>query len=116
MVAQAGPAGPINYAEIYTAIRRTVGSVFSQCSAYRVYMPSFGTSWGFVVGGGEDAPLVEALAPEEIDARLAVRLPASLRYYDGIAHGGMFALPRYLRQAFAGEERLITMESPLYAT
>ena len=116
MVAQPGPAGPINFAEVFTAIHRTAGSVFPQCSAYRVYMPSFGTSWGFVVGGGEEAPPVEALTPQEIDARLAARLPAPLRYYDGIAHVGMFALPRYLRQGFAEEERLITMESPIYAT
>ena len=116
MVAQAGPAGPINYTEVYTAIRRTVASVFPQCDAYRLYMPSFGTSWGFVIGGQEDAPRVATLTPEEIDSRLAARLPSPLRYYDGITHPGLFALPRYLRQGFAEEQRLITVESPVYAT
>jgi spermidine synthase len=116
MVAQAGPAGPINYTEIFTAIAKTAGSVFPRCSAYRVHMPSFGTSWGFVACGGEETPSMEALSPEEIDARMADRLSAPLRYYDGIAHNGMFALPKYLRQGFIDEQRLITMESPIYAT
>ncbi len=115
MVVQAGPAGPINYTEMYTAIQRTVGSVFPQCAAYRAYMPSFGTEWGFVIGGQEDASPVAAMTSEEIDSRLAARLPSPLRYYDGITHAGLFALPRYLRQGFAEEQRLITMASPVFA-
>lgn len=116
MVTQAGPAGPINHTELFTAIRRTMASVFPQCFPYRVYVPSFGTTWGFIIGGQEQTPDVADLPPEEIERRLAARLSSPLRYYDGITHRGLFALPKYLREAFADEERLITVDAPLYAT
>ena len=38
----------------------------------------------------------------------------SLRSYDGIAHQGMFAVPKFLREAVAAETRVITREEPLF--
>ena len=116
MVVQAGAAGPTNHTEVFTAIHRTMGTVFAQTFPYRVYIPSFGTEWGFIVGAGPEAPPVAGMPAEEIDRRLDERLAAGLRFYDGIAHQGLFALPKYLRGAFETEERLITKDSPLYAT
>ncbi len=115
MVAQAGPAGPLNHTEVYTAIRRTIASVFPQCVPYRVQVPSFGTLWGFVIGGVEDATPVVGVSPEEVDDRLSHRLSSPLRFYDGTTHAGLFSLPKYLRRAFDEEERLITVDSPIYA-
>ena len=115
MVAQAGPAGPLNHTEVFTAVHRTVATAFAVTSAYRVYMPSFGTSWGFVVGGPADAPDVAAMHPDEADRRIAQRLLSPLRFYDGITHVGLFALPKYLRAAMAAEQRLITTDSPIFA-
>ena len=114
MVAQAGPAGPTNVSETFTAIRHTASSIFERVSAYSIYMPSFGTSWGFVVGG-DGVPDVASMRPAEVDARIAMRLAGELRYYDGEAHLGMFHLPKYARQAFEQETRLITRAQPLYA-
>ena len=115
MVTQSGPAGPLNHTEVFTAILHTVSSVFAQASAYRVYIPSFGTTWGFVVGGLADAPVLASMPPEETDRRVQNRLASPLRFYDGVTHGGIFALPKYLRQAFDAEQRRITKETPLYA-
>ena len=115
MVAQSGPAGPTNCTEVFTAIHRTAASVFPQAFPYRVYMPSFGTMWGFVIGGLADAPAVTTMATEEIDRRATERLTTPLRFYDGMTHTSIFALPKYLRQALAAEQRLITKDSPLFA-
>jgi spermidine synthase len=115
MVAQAGPAGPTNCTEVFTALYATVASVFPQAFPYRAYVPSFGTLWGFVIGGMEDATSVATMTAKEIDSRVTGRLASALRFYDGVTHAGLFNLPKYLRQALSSERRLITKDSPLYA-
>lgn len=114
-VVQAGPAGPTNCTEVFTAIHATMASVFPQAFPYQAYIPSFGTLWGFVIGGLEDAPSVATMPAEEIDGRITRRLTSPLRFYDGVAHAGLFNLPKYLRQALGSERRLITKDAPLYA-
>ena len=113
MVVQAGPAGPLNYHEVFTAVHHTISSVFPAVAPYRAYIPSFGSSWGFILAG--ETWDSSALTPEEIDARLGARMTRPLRFYDGPAHSGLFSLPKYLREALVQEERLITRDNPLYA-
>ena len=113
MVVQAGPCGPLNYQEVFTAIHHTIGTVFPAVAAYRADIPSFGSAWGFILAGEQFDPA--ALTPGEIDARLATRLNRPLRFYDGQTHAGLFSLPKYLREALAQEERLITRDNPLYS-
>ena len=95
-----------------TAITSTV---FDRTHASRVFVPSFATTWGFVAGGLADSPDVTGMAADEIDRRIAARLTSELAYYDGTAHRGLFALPKYVRQALAGETRVITDAEPLFA-
>ncbi|MBI2872422.1 MAG: polyamine aminopropyltransferase [Chloroflexi bacterium] len=113
VVTQAGPCGPINYEDVFTTIHRTMSAVFPSVFPYRVYMPSFGTSWGFVIGSLDHNPL--GLTAPEIDQRLEKRGVRTLRHYDGLTHHGLFALPKYIRQGIAREERLITRDHPVFA-
>ena len=115
VVVQAGPAGPTGVTEVFTPVVKTMASVFATTHACRVFVPSFGTMWGFAVGGLDDSPDVGGLAAEEIDRRLAARLSSELAFYDGVTHQGMFALPKYIRTAMAKETRVITDHDPLYA-
>ncbi len=115
VVVQAGPAGPTNVTEVFTAIARTMGTVFERTHVSRVFVPSFATMWGFVAGGLDGSPEVAGAAAGEIDRRIAARLTSALAYYDGVAHRGMFALPKYVRESLAAETRLITDADPLYA-
>jgi spermidine synthase len=55
-----------------------------------------------------------SLATDEVDARIADRAGADLRYYDGQTHTGMFALPNYLRGAKVVRDRVIPRDKPLY--
>ena len=50
----------------------------------------------------------------QVDSCLAARGVSGLRFYDGEAHPGLFALPRFLRQALQEEDRVITEDSPLF--
>ena len=116
IVTQSGPCGPINVHEVFTAIHKTMSEELSNVSPYRVYVPSFGTMWGFIAAGLPDAPHVGEMPASEIDSRIASRLTSTLSYYDGVAHQGLFGLPKYIRSTIDRETRLITDDNPLYAT
>ena len=115
MVAQSGPTGPTNVGEVFTAIARTMEQAFDHASLSQVNVPSFGMMWGFIACGGADAPNVAAMSDADVDARLRERGVSNLRFYDGEAHRGMFAMPKYVRAAVAAETRVITRDNPLYA-
>ena len=114
LVAQAGPTGPAFYQQCFSAVARTVGSAFPAMSACEAFVPSFGATWGFVVGSLGSDPA--ALGAAEVDARLSARGVGGLRHYDGETHTGMFSLPKYLRAAMRAERRIITKDHPLFIT
>ena len=113
LVVQAGPCGPLNFQETFTAIHCTLASVFPALLPYRIYVPSFGSEWGFILASLGPAPT--NLTADEVDVRLEARLTRPLRYYDGVTHQGLFHLPKYIREGLAQETRLITKGNPLYA-
>lgn len=113
IVAQAGPCGPLNYKETFTAIHHTMSTVFPSVTPYRCYVPSFGSPWGFVIASS--GPVPTDLSPKDADERLAARLLRPLRHYDGITHQGLFLLPKYIRGGLREEKRVVTRNEPLYA-
>ena len=111
MVAQSGPTGPAFYEQCFSAVANTVREIFPAAYAYETFVPSFGSTWGFVIGSLGPDPAISA---EEVDRRIAERVTQPLRHYDGITHRGMFSLPKYLREAMAREQRVITKAEPLF--
>lgn len=109
-VVQAGACGVNNY-QSFTAIHYTLSSVFPGAWPYWATIPSFGGAWGFSSGG---LALPTPLSTEEVDRRLRERVAGESRFYDGQTHASMFSLPKYLREALAREDRLITQEAPLF--
>ena len=119
LVTQAGPAGLLNYTECFTAIARTLASVFPQVSSYTAYVPAFTTLWGFVVALAEERPNPHSPPPEELDSEvidslISQRLSCELRYYDGITHRNMFSLPKYLRLGIQTENRIVSDNDPVF--
>lgn len=112
MVAQSGPTGPAFAGDCFSAIANTVATVFPKTFFCEAFVPSFGSSWGFVIGSlGPEPPYLPA---EEVDRRLSRRVRRPLRFYDGVTHRGMFSTPRYLRDLVARERRVITKDNPLF--
>lgn len=97
--------------EAFSAINNTLESVFPNVYPYHIMVPSFASDWGFNLASTGPNPL--ALDPSEIDRRLAERGLARLRFYDGVTHGGLFALPKHVRTALSDEQRIITEDDPL---
>jgi len=107
-------AGSASLSELLnlTAVNHTLRSVFPMVSTYKVDMPCFGGPWGFCTASSTLNPA--RLSADEIDSRISTRRLTSLKFYDGITHQGMFALPKYLRAALSNQQRLITDSEPLY--
>ena len=112
MVAQSGPTGPSFYEQCFSAIANTVGDVFPTMTLSETFVPSFGSTWGFVIGSLGPDP--KAMSAEEVDARIAERVSGELRYFDGVTLRGMVSVPKYLRESVANERRIITRDDPLF--
>ena len=112
MVAQSGPTGPAFYEQCFSAVAHTVSGVFPAVYLTEAFVPSFGATWGFVIGSlGPDPPSLDA---DEVDRRIAERVEGDLRFFDGLTLRGMTSVPKYLRDAVAGERRTITRDHPLF--
>jgi spermidine synthase len=112
MVAQSGPTGPAFYEQCFSAVANTVGSVFSRVYLSEAFVPSFGTTWGFVIGSTGPDPT--SLSVEETDSRISDRIEGELRFLDGITLRGMTSVPKYLRKAVDAEEKIITRDNPIF--
>ncbi len=112
MVAQSGPTGPSFYEQCFSAVANTVSSVFPVVALSETFVPSFGSTWGFVIGSLGPDPA--ELTVEEVDRRLPERVVGELRYFDGTTLKGMVSVPKYLRTSVAGEQRIITRDNPLF--
>ena len=112
MVVQAGPTGPAFYQQCFSAVTSTIATVFPVVAICEAFVPSFGSTWGFVVGSLSENPA--NLTPDNVDVLINERISTPLRYYDGITHRGMFSVPKYLREAVNKEDRIITKSDPLF--
>ncbi len=112
MVAQSGPTGPSFYEQCFSAVANTVSSVFPVVALSETFVPSFGSTWGFVIGSLGPDP--SRLIVEDVDRRLSERVVGELRYFDGTTLKGMLSVPKYLRASVAAEQRIITRDNPLF--
>ncbi|WP_460173699.1 polyamine aminopropyltransferase [Vulcanisaeta sp. JCM 14467] len=85
----------------FATIYRTIASVFPITRAYQVYMHSFDSTWGFVIGSKRYDPT--ALTPDEVNSRIRERIGGGLRFYEGDMHRAMFILPKHIRAVLSDE-------------
>jgi len=76
-------------------IKKNLSAAFNHCHSYQTYIPSFDSTWGFLLAVKNHLdPLLPA---EQIDRLIRERIKGTLRFYDGQTHLSMFYLPRHLR-------------------
>jgi spermidine synthase len=96
LVVQAMELSGVEHAD-HVTVHRTLRPLFHHVSSYATFIPSFWSSWGFIVAG--DTINVGGFLAAAVDERLEQRgLAAALAYYDGHAHVHMFELPRDVRR------------------
>ncbi len=110
-------AGMVKVNEIFFhgAVNRTLREVFPVVASYQAFISCFGTPWGFILASKGIDPRTQTAA--EIDTLIAERMdPKSLGYWDGQTHLHSFSLPKFIREAIARNDRVITDSNPLIVT
>ncbi len=109
-VMQAGSGGLLQI-ELFSTLQKTLGKIFSIIKPYCVYVPSFDVPWAYIIASNKHD--TEKISGKQIDLRINKRLKNPLRYYDGRTHEGLFKLPKYIRDIFRKEKKIITDYRPI---
>ncbi|KAL7544656.1 hypothetical protein ACHAWF_013465 [Thalassiosira exigua] len=124
-------------------IRNTLATAFDHAVPYATSLPSFGEDWGFVMafnGPKDAAERLRNADPKLIDAMIEERIGTVpgvpehrfravgvtratrgderggevLKHYDGVVHRGLFTLSKALRGSMRSDERIMTMDDPIF--
>ncbi|MBD5801486.1 Spermidine synthase [Azoarcus sp. Aa7] len=90
---------PWRQAEQVRTLVRRMREVFTHVRPYFMFIPLYGGLWGLACASDRVDP--QARSASVIDAELARRGIAGLRYYNGEVHAGQFAQPNFLREVLA---------------
>ncbi len=96
--------------KMFAVIYRTVKEVFKNAGGYHSFVQAFDATWGFV--WGSDALDPSKMSKEEVDEKIEKRVKGELKYYDGLTHLSMFALPKHVRKAMESETVVSTDDNP----
>jgi len=110
MTMQAGMT-KVNELHFFSAVYRTLETVFPVVAPYQTFVSCFGTPWGFILGGKGADP--RSLPAEAVDRLIAERVTGELLYWDGQTHQHAFTLPKFIRRALENQDRVITDALPL---
>lgn len=109
-VMQSGSAGLLQI-KLFSTLQKTLGKVFPIIKPYLAYVPSFDVPWAYIIASHKNDP--EKISGKKVDARIRERLKNPIRYYDGRTHEGLFKLPKYMRDIFRKEKKIITDSKPV---
>lgn len=112
MAIQAGPCGPLDHRDVFTAIYNTIQRIFPITQGYNGFIPSYNSVWGFIIGSKTINPT--EISEEEIDNKIQSGLNTILKYYDGKLHKKLFDLSKEIRLSIKNENRIITLNNPIY--
>ena len=111
LVTQSGPAGLLNYTECFTTIFKTLSTLFAHTTPVQVHIPAFQTLWGFTIAS--DNPFHD-VSEREVDDQISSRLSSPLKYYDGVSHTNLLALPKFQRDGLESEVRVNKDSDPVF--
>jgi spermidine synthase len=113
-VLQASMLRNVTY-RMHRAIRNTLSKVFPVVRSYYTYVPSFDTTWSFILASKQFDP--KSLTEAKINKLITERINGELRFYDGEAHQRMFSLPKDIKQILQQDtEEIISDTNPLLLT
>ncbi len=100
---------------MHRAIRNTLSVVFPIVRSYYTYVPSFDTTWSFVIASKRYDP--KEVSAEKINRLIKERIEGELKFYDGDAHTRMFSLPKDIKKILSeNTTEIISDNKPLVLT
>lgn len=123
-VTQSGPGAVYNAKEeCFTVIHSTLRSAFDVVIPYAVDVPSFGCNWGFNLAFAAEGDAAEAKKAalnrdvDEFNQEIEKRIKGGMkgmRFLDGTAFRGLTGLPKEIRQHCEEEDRVMTIDNPVF--
>lgn len=110
LVTQCGPSGPFFCKEVFSPVYNTLKQTFPHVRAYSSYVPSFQDTYGFCMASVDTD--LSVLNEERVRVEGESRVKDKNEFYDAETHTHMFALPKSIRDIFAEETRVGTLENP----
>lgn len=110
-VMQAG-SGNLLQIELHQVLFATLKQIFKNVRPCYAYVPSFDVPWAFLIASNSCDPM--QAQREEAESAIKKRISGPLKFYDGIAHVGLFHVPKYLRTLLSQEKRIITKDKPIF--
>ncbi|RLE80673.1 MAG: spermidine synthase [Thermoprotei archaeon] len=98
--------------EVFSSIFNTISAVFPVTRAYKAFIPSFLSDWGFVIGSKKYDPL--KVNQEALKYSIQNDLKAPLRYYDSNLHFSLFAISKNVKEQMSKVGRISTDREPVY--
>ncbi len=103
LVVQAMELTGLDYADHLT-VRRTLQRLFRHVNSYAAFVPSFWSTWGYVIAN--DHVDVSQIPSRQVDELLRARgLEAKLKYYDGQTHNHIFTLSKDVRTVLGQSDK-----------
>lgn len=106
MVSWAGAIGPAS-CELAQQINQLWKNVFPYTERYLCHPQSYGTSWLTVVGSNSYLGLSE-LSIQDVDKYCSNQTEGAFKFFDGLTHQHMFALPKDIRQLLSNDDYIDT--------
>ncbi|MCX8205189.1 MAG: spermidine synthase, partial [Candidatus Nezhaarchaeota archaeon] len=96
----------------FVSIAKTAATSFPIARAYRAWIPSYVSEWGFVIGSRVHDPA--ELDVETIAKRISVRKVKPLRFYTAKLHRHLFIHPKHIEEALEREGEVIRDGAPVF--
>lgn len=96
----------------FTAIWKTLENVFQIVRAYHTFIPSYFSTWGFLIGSKVYDPLAKKRG--DLEKELKIRVLGDLKFYEPMVHEAMFSLPKYVKEAYLKQNSMVTDSNPVF--
>jgi len=106
---QAGSVAP-HEISVFARVTNTLSTVFQTVRPYSSSVPSFATSWGFLLACAETSE--ELPSPGSVDRMLRDRTSGGFRMLDGESVQGLLSTSAHIRAAIANENTVYTLANP----
>ena len=98
--------------KMHLSIRNTLKKIFPVVRSYYAYIPSFDTTWGFIIASKKYDPL--NLSANQINSLISERIEGQLKFYDGDTHIQMLSLPKDIKLILSEDSEIITDQNPVF--
>ena len=98
--------------DAFLIIANTIKKVFPIVRPYHMIIPSFLSSWGFVIGSKVYDPL--DLETHELRERIEKRIEGDLEIYHEKLHKAIFVFPKFIEEMLKRETRISTDKNPAF--